>query len=293
MNVKKYLHGVFLFCLFLLAIFSSHKNAFAASISLSDFSTDKIYSQDDEFQVKVNLQIDAAEGTIYYLRGIFYADESHNYCGFTWNGNSWFKGPYSTDGKWKNFLKVTIASKSAETVLRAKIDSTDSGCHKEGSYKFKIQRFTESGSASFDSQNEAVVFVSIPTPTFTLVSTSTPIPKPTNTLVATKIVNSPAKVTSPTMKDARVTSVSGVSTLSVQTSPTTDVSHSTLLESSVWGIATQEGKNVGSESISIDPEYSSGNYQFPYIILIFIGGVLFIASAVVMGLKMRNEKNSG
>lgn len=173
-----YLHkGLVL--IFFLTFFVFPKNIFASSISLSDFSPTSITSPDQEVSVKVNVSINSDDGTIYYLRGVFAKDDSTNYCGYTWNGTNWFSGPYSTDEGWKKFLSVTISSQSATATLKAKIDSTDSGCKESGSYKFKVQRFTASGSPNFDDQNIQSLSVSLPS--------LTPTPNPTNTPVPTSV----------------------------------------------------------------------------------------------------------
>ncbi len=113
---------------------------FATSISLYEGSPTTIDSYDQEYQVGVDLFINAPSGTVYYLRGVFYRPGTSNYCGYTWNGTSWFKGPYTTNEGWKNFLAVNIASSSASTILKAKLDSDDSGCKEPGKYNFKVQR---------------------------------------------------------------------------------------------------------------------------------------------------------
>ena len=148
---------------------------------------------EDEFPVDVEFNISAKDGTLYYLRGAFFLEGSTKYCGLTWNGQDWFAGPYSTDSGWMHFLQISTQSSSWSGRLKAKIDPNDTGCSSSGDYHFKIQRFTASGSPTFDSQNEQIVHVTIPTPTPTPMPTptptptekSTPTPKPAPTLAAT------------------------------------------------------------------------------------------------------------
>ncbi len=176
----KYLSRILLS--FLLFLFSP-SSIFAASISLSESSPNTLSDPSIEYKTRVSLSIDSPDGTIYYLRGVFYPESTNNYCGFTWNGQTWFSGPYTSGEGWKNFPSVTVSSSSADIELKAKIDTHDSGCMNSGKYKFKIQRFTQAGSGSFDSQNEQDLDVIVPTVTTTPVPTPNPTasPQPTNT----------------------------------------------------------------------------------------------------------------
>lgn len=156
--------------------------AISASLNSTSLQGDITFEQ--EFVVNSTLSIQAADGTNYFLRGVFYKEGSSNYCGITWNGSEWFSGPYSTNEGWKKFLKVTMANNTWQGELKARIDKEDSGCSQSGMYKFKIQRFNEgSGSSNFDDQNELSVNIMIPTPTNTPTPTSKPTPtlKPTST----------------------------------------------------------------------------------------------------------------
>ena len=140
---------------------------------------------------QVKLNISAKDGTAYYLRGVFYQPGTTSYCGYTWNGGSWFSGPYSSSSNqgWKNFLKVAIKSSSWSGELRAKIDPQDYGCRESGNYAFKIQRFTESGSSISDPQQEKYIDIIIPT--------LTPVPTdvPTQTVIPTE--NDPTTIPTP------------------------------------------------------------------------------------------------
>lgn len=170
---------------------------FAASITLSEGQS-QLSSPDAEYAIDAVLSISVSDGTIYYLRGVFYKPGTTNYCGYTWNESSWFKGPYSTNEGWKNFLEITTQSASWSGQLKAKLDIEDTGCQNSGIYNFKIQRFTQNGSGTFDSQNEQSVEVIIPMPTPTLTSTPTPTPTLTPTSTPTSKPTPTVKPPTPT-----------------------------------------------------------------------------------------------
>jgi hypothetical protein len=193
---------VILFIFLLLFIFFPVP-LFAATININAPSTNSVSETNWEYQANVDLTIDVTNGTVYYLRGVFHKDGTSNYCGYTWNGSEWYSGPISSNEGWKKFLSITIASNSASTILKTKFDPTQSGCKETGNYKFKVQRYTVSGSSSFDTQDELSVEVNVPTP----FPTATPTPGithithiPTNTTVKEKpTITSPSQINSPTI----------------------------------------------------------------------------------------------
>ncbi len=175
------------------------KAVFAASIDISS-GPSRLLSSNEEYSVNVVLSINTPDGTPYYLRGVFFKPGDNNYCGYTWNGNFYFKGPISANEGWKNFLKTTVQSSTWSGQLKAKIDPEDSGCQSSGNYYFKIQRFTENGSGSFDKQTEQSVELIIPLPTPTVIPTSSSTPSPRPKPTVTPIVAStplPTKSSSP------------------------------------------------------------------------------------------------
>lgn len=231
--------------------------------------------------------INAPDGTNYYLRGVFYKEGSNNYCGYTWNGNDWFSGPYSTDERWKKFLSVTIASDSAQTTLKAKLDITDSGCKESGTYKFKVQRFTQSGNGTFDGQNEQTLQILIPTsvPTATPTVRASPTQKPSTTVIREL----------PSVTGVKVQYTSSISNQTVLTIPVTNVSKDTDIISGVTisqtvqdssraslllGESTASGKQ-NSERMVI---HSTNDYR-PITLFLSLGGLLFIACGVFMVIK--------
>lgn len=178
----------------LLGLFLFANPSYAASIST--FSDIKNITNETEVLVNTSLSVNSQDGTEYFLRGVFFKPGTSDYCGYTWNGIDFFSGPYSTNSGWKNFYPSTIISSSWSGALKVKIDTKDSGCSQSGSYSFKVQRFTNSGSAVFDPQNELSFEVVIPTPTSTVAPTPTPI-KTTPTKTIAQIPSAPAKVNTP------------------------------------------------------------------------------------------------
>lgn len=182
-----------------------YSSVYSATLSISGASS-KLNGDNEEYYANILLNISANDGTVYYLRGVFYKPSTSNYCGYTWNGNTYFKGPYSTNEGWKNFLPITVQQGSWSGQLKAKIDIEDNACKEPGTYNFKIQRFTQnSSSGSFDSQEPQSIEVNFPTqtpipsdipkPTNTLVPTKTPVPEPTSAPTKTP---TPSKTPTPT-----------------------------------------------------------------------------------------------
>src|SRR5438105_4172222 len=141
-------------------LFGSPLSVYAATVTL-DNGKATLQSPDEEYTIQVTLSINTANGTTYYLRGVFFKPNTSSYCGYTWNGTSWFSGPYSSNEGWKNFLPVTVSNNTWTGEVKVKIDAENNSCKDSGSYNFKIQRFTLSGSGNFDEQNVQTVSVTI------------------------------------------------------------------------------------------------------------------------------------
>lgn len=269
--------GKRLFFVFLLIFFVFPQNIYAASITLSEFSPNSIADSNEEIGVKVQLNINSDDGTLYYLRGVFSKDDSTNYCGATWNGSEWFSGPYSTSENWKKFPSVTISSSSAIATLRVKLDVSDSGCRESGNYKFKIQRFTVSGSGNYDDQNIQTLTVTLPT--------FTPTPHPTDIPSATSvppITSSPTNTPKPTLK------------LSSTPLPTIYSDREGLeSESNIGAEEINDSLKVLGESIKNDEASKSaelGSSSFIVCALIGAGGV-FIAISCYAFIRVRRMEN--
>lgn len=220
MNFKNF-PKIFSFVIFLFLVFV--RSVFAASINLSSSQTQ--IGSSDEYLVNVNFSIGSANGTNYFLRGVFYLPGTSNYCGFTYNGLDWFNGPYSNNG-WQNLLPITIQNSSWSGTLKAKLDTDDSGCSTSGTYNFKVQRYTQSGSSAFDLQNEQTLNVIVPTPTPTLAPTNTPAPAftPTPTLKPATIstIKPTVKIYTPTIQisPSSIATISEVLAASSTATPT-------------------------------------------------------------------------
>ena len=140
----------------------SMQGTFAASVSLSNPTTENITDFEQGYELDVNLKINTANDTKYYLRGVFYKSGTTKYCGLTWNGSSWYNGPFSAGDGWKNLPTVTISSDSAELRLKAKLDKDDNDCNTSGEYNFKVQRYTQKGNSVLDQQNEQKIIAELP-----------------------------------------------------------------------------------------------------------------------------------
>lgn len=272
---------------FLFLLFNS-RSVFAASITLSDGTPDTISDFNQEYQINVNLSINASNGTVYYLRGVFYQVQTTKYCGYTWNGTSWYNAPISTDEGWKNFLPVTIASSSASITLKAKLDASDNSCQNSGTYNFKVQRFTQnSSSGTFDTQNEQTIIVSIPsstpTPTFTPTPSPSPSPLPTATSIPTYTPTPSPKPTNtntptPTLKPT------ATATPKPTSSPTATFTLTPTNSSSIAGVFTEQ--LITTESGEASPSQTlvknDKNYLNPFLILPILLSILFIAASIFL-----------
>lgn len=154
---------------------------FAATLTLGQAAEQ--LSGEETYTVPIQVSINATDGTEYYLRGAFYKNGTTNYCGFTFNGTDWNASP----SEYTKFLKIVITNNVWEGELKTKLDQTDSGCKESGTYKFKVYRYTTTGSSNTDTQNELSVTVVLPTltPTPTTVPTHTPTPTKTPTPTST------------------------------------------------------------------------------------------------------------
>lgn len=227
---------IFLVIFFALFFFVVHTNALAASITIT--SQQPQINPLDEYSVNVHVAINALNGKIYYLRGIFHLPGSANYCGFTWNGSNWYSSPI---GNGNNFLPITINNNSWDGILKAKIDTTDSGCSTSGVYNFKILRYTGSSSAANDeTTTEQQVMITIPTSVPSQTPTVTQMPSPTTSSIVT------AK---PTVTSTPKTS-STTKYLSSTQSPT-PTAYVVLLTLTITPFITSVKQDVATEAVDI------------------------------------------
>lgn len=220
--------------------------ALAVSILLETAQTS--LSPNQEFIVNVKLSI-TKENETYFLRGMFYTEEG-KYCGYTWSGTEWYNGPYTSSEGWKKLLPITVINNVGEKELKAKLDTTDSACSVSGTYTFKVQRYTQSGSSSLDTQNEQILTVSIPTPSPTLVptptATLTPTPVPPTVTTKPTASPTPSKTPTPTPTHSPTTIPTRVPTVSLVPSKTVSrtVSSKSVVPTAVLGMSTKNEVTV-------------------------------------------------
>lgn len=284
-----YFVGRVLLVLVLFAAFSllsSHVSS-AASITLSN-APSQLASPNDEYIVDVSLSISTSDGTIYYLRGVFYQEGTSNYCGLTWNGSSWFSGPYTSNEGWKNFLPVTISANAWTGQLKAKLDTNDSGCQASGNYKFRVQRFTASSSSgNFDSQNEQSVTVVVPTATPTTAPTATPTNVPTPTKTPTPgptSTNTPTPTKTPTPAPTSSSSSSPTATKSPTTtiapsSAQKNISPSPTKTKEVLGQKTEVSPTIAK--LEMNPAEPADSSSVIAALFISIGGIILILCGIL------------
>lgn len=250
---------------------------FAATISLQ--SQQQTLQKDEEFGVSTTLTINQADGTNYYLRGVFFKEGTTSYCGFTWNSSDWYSGPITSGEGWKHFYKVTLSDKSWSGHLKAKIDTEKSECKDSGTYNFKLIRYTESGSTGDDTVNSVQVEVLLPTPSPTPSST----PQPTSTKTPSQKPSS----TSPSLFTVKpnptiVPKPTNVEVLGVISKSSEDRI-----------LATSTISSEASDAISPQSPKILGTAQEPSLIgpvLIVGGGMLFIAAAVIVVRQIKSKK---
>lgn len=167
------------------------KLLFAANISNSNPSLDSFTDFNQELELDTTLNINAEDNTKYYLRGLFFKSGTNKYCGFTWNGQNWYNGPYGSSEGWKNLPSLYISSGSGTQKLKLKLDPNDKDCTDQGDYGFKVQRYTESGSSSIDEQNELKILVKAVIPSDTPKPENTKSPNPIPSLTKTKSIQTP------------------------------------------------------------------------------------------------------
>lgn len=160
-------------CLIVLQFFLLSSYVNSATIDLES-SADTVTSTEQDVTVNVTLHINQKDDEKYYLRGVFFIPGTSDYCGYTWNGTGWYAGPVSSGEGWKNFLEVKISDSSWSGILRAKPDQSEKCCKNNGTYAFKLVRYTVSGSASSEESNLLSFGIAIPTSTPTPVPTEKP-----------------------------------------------------------------------------------------------------------------------
>ena len=274
----------------LLFIFSA-KDLHAASISLSASSAS--INVGDELEVDASLSINAKDGSEYFLRGVFYRPGDNNYCGYTWNGNNYFSGPYSTNEGWKNFIKITVTNNVWTGKIKTKIDPEDSGCRNSGEYHFKIQRFTNSGGSTFDDQSEIMLQVNIPTPTPTPQPTPTPTPtqKPTKVPTATPTPkNSKQIVLRTTMSDEENVAY----TKDILGSKNVYSANDKKVKISITPTSIKETQNTDRDKVTpIVRDIDNTADEKGGSLFVYLGGVSMLTSCGILLFRAYKNRNDG
>lgn len=269
------LRKLFIVCLIFFAFFLlSHKQSQAISLTISGGNS-RIKST-DEYIVHIHFTIKVADGTRYYLRGAFAKQGSKKYCGYIWNGNSWYNGPKTGDG-WKNYLPIIIKNDTWLGELKTKIDTDNKDCKDPGTYIFKIERFKSSDKGTFDTSSEQTVYIDFP-------PTSAPTSYQSQSLSQTAIIQVSADTSNTSVTTANPTS---------QTEITSTPSFLPSILPSQTSITASEASVLGTASASILPSLSptiikknkttkvQGISSQTFPIFLALGGViLFIAVSI-------------
>jgi hypothetical protein len=270
-------------------------STFAAQITLST-GTQSI-SVNDEYDINVHLSVNASDGTTYYLRGVFY-QTAGKYCGFTWNGSSWYSSPVD---KGEYFLPVTLGNGVWDGQLKAKFDSADSDCGNSGQYTFRVIRYTSSGASyATETTNEQSVSVSLPTPTITPSPTVAPTSSPTNP--ATSTPSSKSSTSTPTIKIniSAIATLTPLPALTKVSSPTQALAASSLPPASsnfLQNNSTQEAVVLGiSKSASRTPTLNvvstkvlSSNFSPSFVIVFSLGLIFLVSCGIVTTYLLRHK----
>lgn len=258
----------------------------AASINLSYPNYETLSEFSQEYEITVNLLINAADGTSYYLRGLFYKTGTNKYCGFTQNGQNWFNGPYTSNDGWKNLPSLVISSDSASTKIKAKLDADDNNCNVSGEYSFKIMRYTKGGSSNIDDQNEQKIVVNVVVPTATV--------KPTLTKTPVVTTVSKSKADQVTVKP----SVTQVKNQSSAVAPSFSPNPRTILSSPTTINTSSDASHLASLSASVSKDYTQSTVagimnhknRNLYVIPLVSGIMLIFLSSYLSFKKIRNLK---
>lgn len=302
--------AIFLFYIIIVLYFFVPVKAFASTIILQS-DTMQINNSEEEYTVNVALSLNVLNNTEYYLRGVFYKPNTYDYCGYTWNGNTWFNGPYTEEGV-KSLQKITINNASWSGTLKAKIEPNDNNCSDSGTYNFKIFRYTTGGGKGNDNQEPLTVnFTAPPTPTNTPTNTPTPsntpipptptrIPTPTKTPTPT-----PSPKTSTPTKTPTPTKSGPTSKPTSTPSPKPSLAPAKITKkpesTTILGISTNSAvTSLSGTAVKPSPQktkpkglvQSSTATNLPFIIVSIAGSLFLIACAILIFLKIRKNRNT-
>ena len=113
----------------------------SSSFTISNIPTE--LDSDKTFSVSISLSLSNSPSTKFYLKGAFKKEDSTNYFGQTKVSGDWVKNSSSYSDQ---YSITTDSSGNWSGNLEMKVDAFDSGYEGGGDYKFKVGRYTDSGS---------------------------------------------------------------------------------------------------------------------------------------------------
>lgn len=234
----------------------------------------------DVFTVSVVIT-GAASGTN-YVRIDIYKEGTTTYFGETFNGFDWYSG---SDGK--QYLPAIIPSETP-FVIQGKIGETIPKSYDgTGEYRIRIRRYTAGGNYNNEEAKASATPITLSFPTPTLTPTVTP--SPTKTLTPTKV---PTIIMQPTSgKSNEIQQVSSTkAVLGTQTNvrnvSVTKVASKSALPTPILH-ASQSATPTKKEEQTVLVKGTTRNYTV--IGSFVIGGVLFVACAILIFLRNRRQ----
>lgn len=274
--------GVSLFLIFLFFFF------FSSSVNAANISVENVPTQldrDQEFEISVAVS-GAATNTNNYLRAAFYNEASKtSYFGYTFNHlGGWYNGSPSpidshqffqinidSDGNWSNKLKV-------------KADINSVYFKGNGSYYFKIGRYTANASSVTDWSDSTQINIYAPSSTPTL----NPTVVPSNTAILTKIptISSPIKSSTPTSPKSSPTDVPRLMSATSSLEKTGQEKYASNTSSLISVLGDKDVSNSADKNASptgIVKTLASSNNNLPKM---FIGiGIIFLIACGILSFR--------
>ena len=234
----------------------------------------------------LSVSVEGATPGINYLRVDIYKGGTTNYFGETFTGNDWYSG---SDGT--KYFPITIGSdKTWAGTIQARIgDTIPNDYDGSGTYSVRIRRYTNE--TNYTSAEAVQVAIAFPTFTPTPTNTPTPVPteKPTKTPQPTSTPkpekNSASGVGSPGDSSVLGESISSESLPAsvnpsihsrINAGPTSIL----IVRKTPTKIVTQSPKRQAEKNPSS---------SLPQILMICVGGVLFISCGILMYIKKKHE----
>mgnify|MGYP001619319900 CR=1 FL=1 len=257
------------------------KSVFAVSVSIID-PPSTITS--DTFTLTASIS-GASTGTN-YLRVDVYKEGTTNYFGETYNGSDWYSG---SNGE--QYLSLSAQSGVIwNGTIQGRIGSPNTTDYDgTGSYRMRLKRYTNSGSAGSEDANNSSVSILISFPTSTPLPTNTPVPTSTSAPIPTKTptpLPTPKSPTSTPIISGPTVKPTAISSLTIF--PTSVLGKST--KSAINGISlTTNPKSNISPSIK-ETKLHGANQNNLSKILIGIGIIFLISCAILVFLSYKRNK---